>query len=381
MIENLKSIRSIHNIIIVSCAALTILVFSKQPFQNIYDDALKEVKLILPTYETIRAKEVELVLDFYRENGILNVLNETFQELPFEPLGNYNWDFQHDRFEQIENRLARTNGTWSFTNMIVFDFNLENRVEEFRAFYRSGVITAEARNSQLTKWTIEHRRPYREVTVALYDGAGQTGEFGIELLKKMEIKDNYPHARDMVLQNNLVKIVEEDTITFPLLKEVWDVVKPLTIHEAKDALLRYAKTFREESAKPLSIFGLTIESRYASIVGPILVFSLLTYLLAHIKHFTHLTSIEPKDLDLLRTFPWLGLFDNIIGKYILFFTILIFPLISALMIVMVSDYSLTRKWLLVSIYSIVFVLLSGYLQRAVYLLKQELKQSVPKGRH
>lgn len=136
MIENLKSIRSIHNIIIVSCAALTILVFSKQPFQNIYDDALKEVKLILPTYETIRAKEVELVLDFYRQNGILNVLNETFQELPFEPLGNYNWAFQHDRFEQIENRLARTNGTWSFTNMIVFDFNLENRVEEFRAFYK-----------------------------------------------------------------------------------------------------------------------------------------------------------------------------------------------------------------------------------------------------
>lgn len=376
MVENLKSIRLIHNLIIVSCAALTILVFSKQPFQNIFDEALAELELILPAFNTMRNKEVELVHDFYRRSGTLSLLNETFNGLPFEPIGNYNWDFQRDRFEEIENRLVDTNGSWFFTNMVVYELDFENRTDQLRSWYQSCVKTAQARNSRLIKWIIIYRGRGNKATLELYDGTGQAGGFSAPILSETEITDSYLIAREIVFNNDLIQVVNGDTVTFPRLKEVWDVVKPLTIGEAKDALLRHSRSSREQSAKPLSIFGLTIESRDASLFGPILVISLLVYLLAQVRH---LASIRPKDFKTLVFFPWVGFFDDLIGKVILLFTILIFPLISSVMIVIVSNYSIGRKSLLIFIYSLILILLASSLLRAIHLLKQEIKQNVTKG--
>ena len=105
--ESLKSIRLVHNLVIISCTTLCFLGFPKQPQLNPFSRALNELELIMPTYKNIKEKEVELITQFYEMNGSIAETNEIFEGLPYVPMENFPWNFESDSFESINNRLKK----------------------------------------------------------------------------------------------------------------------------------------------------------------------------------------------------------------------------------------------------------------------------------
>jgi hypothetical protein len=359
MEESLKYARLINRLVIIASTSMCLFAFSPKTTESDYELALREAQLLLPTFEYIVDKEGNFLRNYYDRKGVPALIGEIFVGLVDSPPRmdtRYHGGLWSAPLWQVHYNLHKQYGDWSFVGTWVHDFDpdiLKAKLVAFSKEYSEHLAAFEY-------YRISTSASYPAIT---FYKAFESTAFPIEF-KEDELRERgnilgERFAYRYVYANGLISNENGNIVTLPALKKVWALVKDLDIESAVDILREKSREAEMQSRGTLSLLGFSVGSRIASFVGPIIVTGLLLYLLTHVIHLIALKDDNP---ELLRTFPWICLFPNWLGRLLAFFSLIGFPLIASIWIVQVSSYPEIYIWILSGIY----VLLVGTIGGAIF---------------
>lgn len=145
--------------------------------------------------------------------------------------------------------------------------------------------------------------------------------------------------------SKLVRIQDNNKILFPFLKRYWNEIRDLTLIEARQ-LLAGRKASTEET---LALFGLSIPSKIAIWIIPGTILFLIIYLRSHLINLLSLMKSSDSNIEEIYGFPWLALFKDRLSQLLMFITIIVFPVVTNICIVLKSVKNTSISYIVLSI--------------------------------
>lgn len=175
-------------------------------------------------------------------------------------------------------------------------------------------------------------------------------------VKQLTPSDAIKFLRDQ----NLVYDSVDKINALPALRRVWKLVDGLDVDVVRPTLSLEAEKRDAELEDDISILGMKIKSTVVIQAGPVLLASVLLYLLAHILH---LKEVAPGNERLLRESPWMGVYNNRLTMFLMYSSTSALPIISTLWLVACSNTPTFNKMLYAFVYSATFSALSYFLTK------------------
>ncbi len=127
-------------------------------------------------------------------------------------------------------------------------------------------------------------------------------------------------------------------VSLPHLRREWQSLEKLKIIEAKSRLNERLS----EKKDSLQFFGIAIAPDSAALISPLALLAALLYFTGHVRHCMETVDDEG---EILRKFPWMGLFSGIIGPALTYFSLIIGPAMAfALLAIRVEFQNTPLYW-------------------------------------
>jgi hypothetical protein len=379
MEETFKTIRLIHQLIILICTTICIYAISIEKPQNDYQAALEELNKLIPTLQEIKQTEEAFENNYYQQNGVVDVFKEVFKgkiDSNFKIKVAQEDDISKKTLQEIYDILDAKKGNWSFSYNELISFNLPKLKQNLEEIKQS--VTTD--QSDINFINLVKSAHFED------DGFDEKGEWvqfntenphirsgGYEKIKAECITEktklNVKISSDLPIQRNLVVIADGKIITLPKLRIIWNNVRGLDIDGARLELKRQSDIYNQKNQEDLTLVGLKVIGRLAIIVAPILLLFLMLYLLSLISHAL---KISPSSDDLYTPFPWMGIMNNTVGKIMYFISVCLYPILSCFFIVISSQLNFKIKSELILFYTFPFTLVAIYTMKLSIRLRQKM---------
>lgn len=353
MTDFYKNIKLINNSIIIGCIALILINLPADIEPNKYEEAVKELAIVPKVRKEIEEYERDLTRNQYGDK--LNFISKILDDLPFEPIQRWTGKERPKRIlNDINNGIDRII-FWSPYNIVKYEFDSDFEsnfdVKKLRKWYLENNKTGKANG-----WGFTSAMDSVNIVLLENNIPWETRTFHrIKYVKySYSRKERLKYLEEQLDNNNLL-IKDDSSInkaadlkTLPNLKNslIWGDVKNQTMEDANSFLEAKAEEKRKSQAKPLTIFGFSIPSIYASFVGPIAIIALLFFMKIHLKQLK-------KELDKSfenKTYPWIGIYSETQSRIVFTCLIVVLPLIACFLALYSSNYNLGLKLLSGSIY-------------------------------
>ena len=154
----------------------------------------------------------------------------------------------------------------------------------------------------------------------------------------------------------------------------------LSLDDAQQKLDRQQEEARER--QHVSLLGVEVPAALALLAAPLTLLILLTYLLSHIRHVRHIGHVRPElppagasvaaaGDPILRTFPWIGLFDDAQSRAFTIASIVALPLLANVWLLARLSQSWSWIWLLALVLSFAATVQSVIVIRDVTRLRSD----------
>jgi hypothetical protein len=154
------------------------------------------------------------------------------------------------------------------------------------------------------------------------------------------------------------KLFEEQDgyiLPLPAISKVWDDVAGKDMNVVEGILERRTAAERSATEGTVSVLGLSLNARVVGILGPILELLIILYLFAHVRH---ICSLKGSDPDKVRSFPDVGISSGTPGTVLILCTLVVFPLITADLVIIRSFPDVKLRTLLLSVFSLLWLTIS-----------------------
>lgn len=355
MTEFYKSIKLINNSIIISSLTLLLIGLPSTVESNKYAEAVQEIESIKEVRAEIRSKEKDYLKTIYRDT--LSFISKTFDDLPYEPIdfgigskqhyqiGDPNWGIDNIKFW----------GSFPF-----FKLNLGSELQstinnkKLRKWYEETI-----KNSIADSWAITPSSEGIKIVLVKDEKIVDDKIFFItKPLGGQWADEKRKSIITEILDKNklLIENIENSNIfikSCPRLKndEIWFDVKDKKLDEVELYLIEKSKDKKKSQTKPLSIFGFSIPSIYAWLIGPLIIISLLIFLAIHVNQL----KIGIKS-DKKLSYPWIGVYDGLLNRLVFIFIIFVLPCFASFLALNFSNLQSFEKLLIGLSY---FIIISG----------------------
>ena len=156
---------------------------------------------------------------------------------------------------------------------------------------------------------------------------------------------------------DIVKIETEDVNIFqklfPELSEpkIIREIKQSKYDSAEQSLYKFLND--EQDKDTLELVGLKVSAKNIAIIGPVVIIVLLYYMLAVMVHIFRIKD-RVDDLKILKTYVWMGLFENNLAWLLTPLTLIVFNL-SAVILILKASRAID-KWFLHPLFSILVLI-------------------------
>lgn len=348
MAEFIKVFKLIHNSIIITSIALILIALPNITEPNPYEEGLNEINALKKSCFEIINYEKDYLINSY--NGKIDTITNIFSGLPFEPF--------YNRDNPIADSLMTIEGVYKMLmnpskeyigaiseSRTEFDFQTGIDKEKLKNWYIKSKDKLD-----FNSWSIIGEN------ILFFNNGKPIPNNYFRFKTKSYVPFITPERNKKVLSilksNKIIVEYKKTEKILPKLKHdlIWTVVKPLNLTEAEERLNALSKKEKKSQAEPLSIFGFSIPSFYASTIGPSIIIILLTFLLTHLIEFSKLTKLE-------GNYPWVGIYKNKLARIIFFSSIILLPISASLSVISLSDFSQLTKWTIGVTYLILIVLI------------------------
>lgn len=361
MTEFYKNIKLINNSIIVSSLALILIGLPTTIESNKYAEAVQEIEKIKEVRKKIKSTEKDYLKNMYGDT--LSFISKIFDDLPYEPI-----DFgigDSKQYYQIgDNGWGIDNiNFWSSFPFYRFrlgsNFQATVNEKELRSWYEENI-----KNSNADSWTTFPSGEGMRILLAKDEKViNNKIFFTIKLLEGQWANEKRKSIITEILDKNKLIIENidnsvESVKTSPRLKnnEIWFDVRDKKLDEAEIYLKEKSKDKKKSQTKPLSIFGFSISSIYAWLIGPLIIMSLLVFLAIHINQLK--IEIENESNEVMK-YPWIGVYDGFWNRLIFLFIVIGLPIVGCYLALSSSDLKGWPK-ILISIFYFVTILILGW---------------------
>lgn len=124
------------------------------------------------------------------------------------------------------------------------------------------------------------------------------------------------------IYSGLVQTRGEYEVLFPGVKEYWNYVSTMTPTQA----LQFLQEKSDSSQKALTFLGLAVPKLITVWAGPLILSMITLFFISHVKH---LNREAGGNVSFIKTFPWIALFPDSLSRVLTIFSIAIFPIISS----------------------------------------------------
>jgi len=162
------------------------------------------------------------------------------------------------------------------------------------------------------------------VKIPYYSAARQMGRYAIDWLRQQ------PTGQGLIETSPQIDRV------FPKLKVFWKQLERMTPNEAS----RFLEEKLDSARGQLSFFGISVDTAIAAWVGPGTSLLLLLFFVAHVRHL----SAVNEQCALLKTYPWIALFPDTLSKTLTSLSLLSLPVANVLLLVRSWSVHDWRAW-------------------------------------
>lgn len=372
MDESLKSIRTIHQILILVSTAIAVFAISIKPVDDIY----KEVS----TYISFNQHKFSHLVASTHSNEITNQIKDIKALLGVMP----------NNVPSLTVQFAYNPGGIPSLNQLVTHegkFDIKKAMRHFKVPEYSSLIKRIISSANLSNksWyvqldTLPNEPDSLRVLIFLETQNSRPIEDRLPEILKLKSKSiiqSGVRAGDAYVQNCYARVmavnpedvksvdflypeVDQDFYNNPEILSLIRRIANLSMVKAID----FVETLSDEQLKKgggdeigLEIVGLKVASKVAVIIAPVILLFLLLYMLALVLHLNKIFAV---DKGTANTFPWMGLFTNRFSQVLTITSLVILPVLSASLIVFKSYSPISTKWQLGVIYLISFTLVSVY---------------------
>ncbi len=391
--ESLKSAQFAQRLALLVCATLLFFAFSTSTSVNEYRLALEELERIefaLPEVDRLHGIQVS---DFYREQGLLKVFQEEFHDIDTTDLSilvllslNDKRTFGIPGIRGTIGAIYKYLSTTAVSERLeVYTVNLVDLRAAIKSFRNSTtgfdrvltvVLSGEKgdfssiKEAGQTRITIDTTQPGLPGTYEHYI----SGRDGMPIVRYTSVQYLEPTvAIEMLRGQQLVYDSGDRLDALPLLRRVWGLINKHDTDIVRPMLNLEADRRKAELERDITILGMKIESTTLIQTGPVLLASVLLYLLAHI---IHLKNIAAGNERVLRESPWMGIYSDRLAMCLMYISIAALPIVSTLLLVVRSNTSVLQKIFYGIIYTAVFSTISYFLTKHTRQMNQAVASSI-----
>lgn len=345
--EFYKTIKLVTNSIIVTCAALILIGLPTIEDVNIYQEAVEEIVAIKKACREIIEYETSFVEKRYGEQ--ISIIKNTFDELPLSLMRRYgnsplspNYSIGSAYSHLVQGQV------WRFSNLSLprFNYNLESTIDttKLRQLYLDT-----KRTLRVDRWSFSECRKSKVHILFFKNGEEFNSNDYFELrcsgsiLNSTSINEIRDNEKNILKKHNILSDSLEINV-FPRLRHprIWESIENLNFNEAEITLREKAKEKNESKSKSLSIFGFSIPSLYAAVIGPIVLMSLLLFLLIHLRALNkELENVKERKERV--AYPWIGIYKDKWSSIMFLFLIVVLPLVACGLIIYASNLCILLK--------------------------------------
>ncbi len=339
MKESLEAVRNIHQILIVVCTIVGIFAVSINHSPNKYDFALEEVVKLEIVLKEISDNRIDVILNGLTQGEQINLSN-------LDSLTSENGRGVKIKNLTIEDIHAVFLRNWEkMDSLEIYDV----RSQEFSKNYSTVTFLL-----TIVRKFPENASPipYGENPVSTRRIFDPTSSYHMRL-KKDGLVDSSFHAASFL----------------PRLRDIWKEVKMCRLDSAKSVLIEKSNEFAMLSQNDVDLSGFRVAGKYMFLVGPFIMFILILYLTRLVKH---ITIIFVEDDSIVYTFPWLGLFPDKVSQGMVFVSIVVYPLSSALLLTWNTYLTISQAIYWLCTYFVFFFVLSSRLVVKIYDLRSKM---------
>jgi len=365
LVDSLKTIVMTQRALMLVC--FTVLAFSfsaEQPVTD-YQDALTEYSKIDPAVEFMEESLRNKYVAYFKESEILSLLGEYINGLDdsnVEIRFNLNLVFEsvyrlpkterstgaelRSYFDNLNSSAILIRPTSSEIEKGLAQITLDNEkivkaevVIELSLGSFLGDSISEDRlvpsSTRQLQWRMLPNvgpmlRPKVNMKIRLYNEEGDYETYQPVLSASSEAAvTTLPEIQNYLYKESLLRDIDSNQIALPQMRLFWHELDDLKGDEIKATLEREAILESRRPARVLRLLGSELDGKILYVAAPLVIVSILFYMLIHVRHAERLTTnMGADEVEQLRSFPWIGLYHDKLSRVMLFLVVGVLPVVA-----------------------------------------------------
>jgi len=347
------------------CFAVLAFSFSVEQPVTDYQDALTEYSKIDPAVEFIEESLRGKYFEYFKESEILSLLGEYINGLDgsnVEIQFNFNLGFEsvyrlpkterstgaelRGYFDNLENTVILIRPTSSEIKKglaritlddekivkaeVVIDLSLGSFLGD--SISENRLVPSSTRQLQ---WRMLPNvgpmfRPKVNMRIRLYNEEGDYETYQPVLSASSEVAvTTLPEIQSYLYKESLLRDIDSNQIALPQMRLFWHELDDLKGDEIKATLEREAILESRRPARVLRLLGSELDGKILNVAAPLVIVSIMFYMLIHVRHAERLTmNMGAGEVEQLRSFPWIGLYDDKLSRVVLFLVVGVLPVVA-----------------------------------------------------
>lgn len=373
MLETLKSIRVIHNTLLITSISVFLIAFQGESIKNPYSEAYDEIE---------RFQEIGKTAIYFGAMKFVDINEGTGNRKEMVFFDELLPDIDVDLL--MGDEVA---GMDFWFGGVYEQYGIPNT---FCGYQRVQIDYASYKDS-ISQWFEQEKRKAHENSVNII--GWKTGEivgsesggnlkivlstdsqsfspssFTINFVGIQNFTEPHPKILKAFKENNIIEETDGQIIFMPKVRKIIDGLGSLKFKDLKYTLKRKAKEFESSNSAPLNLLGFEIPRNEASTIAPAILLSIFLYFFIHVQH---LKGLKP-DIEIINSFPWMGFYKSKLAIAVFYLTLLL-PFVASIAIISGSTFDIWVKVIFWVIVPLLFIWLSICIILEISVIRKSVK--------